>query len=161
MQARHVVNAICHQYLIPGFQVGAKVQVGSDGEVQEVYAVSRILGAGALCMWCSELIDPTALQQEALAPELARAARYVDEIPSPSVITLNALSTAFALNDFLFMFTRLSQTPDLGPRWYYVGRRAFSSEVLDASRAGCPQCAGIKARGDGWRLPVRYVAPGK
>ena len=158
MQARHVVNAICHQYLIPGFQVGAKVHVTKDGDVGEVYAVSRILGVGALCMWCSELIDPTRLQREALSPEQARGAGYVDEVPSPSVISMNTMSTALALNDFLFMFTGLSQTADMGPRWYDFRRRAFSNEVLASSfDPGCPQCAGLKAMGDGRRLPLRYV----
>ena len=30
MQARLVVNAVCHQYLIPTWQVGAKVQVNDS-----------------------------------------------------------------------------------------------------------------------------------
>jgi hypothetical protein len=40
--ARFAVNAICHQYLIPGAQVGAKVVTGADGAVQLAYAMHRV-----------------------------------------------------------------------------------------------------------------------
>ena len=38
MRARLVVNAVCHQYLIPVWQVGTKIQVDSDsGDVDDVF----------------------------------------------------------------------------------------------------------------------------
>lgn len=100
MQARHVANAICQQHLIPGFQAGAKVP--AHDQVGDPFAVARVLGPDGICMWCAELISPTKLQEEGLTAEQRRFAQYVPGVVAPSVITLNAFSTALALNDFLF-----------------------------------------------------------
>ena len=59
MQARLVVNAICHQYLIPTWQVGAKVNNDPSGAIQDVFSVVRRLIPGESCLWCNELINPT------------------------------------------------------------------------------------------------------
>ena len=55
--ARHVTNAIAHQYLIPVTQIGAKVTVIHTGAITDVFSVSRASTPGAGCMWCNELID--------------------------------------------------------------------------------------------------------
>lgn len=158
MQARHVFNAICHQYRIPGFQVGAKVQAPA-GQVEDAFAVSRMIGADAGCLWCSELINATKLQEEALSDAERQAVNYVETVSQPSVITMNAMSTAFALNDFLFMFTGLSRTEDMGPRWYHFLRREPRCEELAGRRPDCRECGtGSGARGacgDRAELPVR------
>ncbi len=152
MQARHVFNAICHQYLLPGFQVGAKVHA-PDGRVEDAFAVSRIVGPDATCMWCSNLISRERLQKEGFSPEERRAISYVQDVPAPSVITMNMMSTALALNDFLFMFMGLHRTNDLGPRWYYFLSREPAMETLPEGT--CAQCAGRKGRGDRVELPTR------
>ena len=42
MRARLVVNAVCHQYLIPVWQVGTKIQVDVDaGDIEDVFSVVR------------------------------------------------------------------------------------------------------------------------
>ena len=43
MGARLLFNAIVHQYGIPGIQVGAKIPVAEDGEVGNVFCVSRMV----------------------------------------------------------------------------------------------------------------------
>jgi hypothetical protein len=154
MQARHVFNAICHQYLLPGFQVGAKVHA-PEGRVEDAFAVSRIVGPDATCMWCSNLISRERLQKEALSPEERKAINYVQDVPAPSVITMNMMSTALALNDFLFMFTGLHRVEDLGPRSYHFLSREPVMETLP--KTTCRQCAGRKGRGDRDDLPTRVV----
>lgn len=159
MQARHVVNAIAHQYLIPCFQVGAKVQV-ADGRVVDAFAVSRAVGPGGLCLWCQGLVSPTRLAEEAHSPEERRAMQYVEGVPQPSVITMNAMSTALALNDFLFMVTGLHETNDLAPRRYHFLTR---EPVVESSPVGkvCDECGraarGRRGLGDRRRLPLRMA----
>ena len=48
MQARLVVNAICHQYLIPTWQVGAKVVSDPEGNILDVFSVVRHLVPGTV-----------------------------------------------------------------------------------------------------------------
>lgn len=161
MAARRLVNAVCHQYLVPGFQVGAKATVNqATGVVEDAFAVSRMLGAGAICMTCSGLIDATRLALEAMSEEERRAAEYVTGIAQPSVITMNAMSTALALNDFLFMFTGLNlPTADPWPRRYHFMERSMVQETGLPVHVSCPECAGRKAKGDRASLPVRRRTP--
>ncbi|MFL0172332.1 ThiF family adenylyltransferase [Mycobacterium sp. SMC-21] len=105
--ARHFVNQVIEQRLIPGVQVGVKVPVSDDGTVGRIHVANRPLIPGNGCLWCNQLIDPTKLALD-LAPETARpAARYVDELPAPSVIALNALAVAEAVNGFMMGMTGL------------------------------------------------------
>ena len=70
MQARLVVNAVCHQYLIPTWQVGAKVVSDpSTGAVQDVFSAVRQLVPGQSCLWCNGLVNRTRLAEEAASPE--------------------------------------------------------------------------------------------
>ena len=117
MQARLVANALCHQFLIPTWQVGAKVQVDPPtGKIQDVFSVVRQLVPGETCLWCNELINSTRLAEEAASPEQRAAQRYIDEVPAPSVITLNAVAVAHAVNDYLFAVLGLLDT-DQGVTW--------------------------------------------
>jgi hypothetical protein len=110
MQARLVVNAICHQYLIPTWQVGAKVQINKAGDIEDTFSVVRQLTPGKTCLWCNQLINPVGLAEEAASAGQRAAQRYVEEIIAPSVITLNAVATAHAVNDYLFSALDLKHT---------------------------------------------------
>lgn len=113
-QARLIFNAIVHQYLIAGAQIGAKVQVDPlDGRVVAVHSIVRTVIPNRGCLWCNEAISSTRLAEESAAPAQRRRQRYVDEpeVVAPSVITLNATVAAMAANDFLFTVTGLT-SPD-------------------------------------------------
>jgi len=105
--ARHWVNATVQRHLIPGTQTGVKVPVAKDGTIGRIHAVTRILTPGDGCLWCNNLIDPTELAIE-MQPDHERAhARYVDQIPAPSVIALNSIAAAEAVNHFMLAVTNL------------------------------------------------------
>jgi len=58
MRARLLFNAIVHQYLIPGVQVGAKVRVDpKSGEVLDAYCVVRPSTSEQGCLLCNRLIN--------------------------------------------------------------------------------------------------------
>ncbi len=156
MQARLVVNALCHQYLIPTWQVGAKVQVDPPtGKIQDVFSVVRQLIPGESCLWCNQLISPTRLAEEAASPEQRSAQRYVEEVPAPSVITLNAVSTAHAVNDYLFSALDL-QDADQEATW--TKHRPLEPEsTVETPRRDptCPECVGRIGAGELKSLPVR------
>lgn len=154
MQARHVVNAICNQYLLPGFQVGAKVTSDADGSVSDAFAVGRVVGPSGICMWCEDLILRDQLALEALTPEERRRARYVDEVPTPSVMTMNMMAASHALNDFLFSFVGLHAVDGLAPRRYHFLAREPVVETAGETPRSCSECSGRKALGGRRSLPV-------
>ncbi|WP_413989808.1 HesA/MoeB/ThiF family protein [Labrys okinawensis] len=110
MRARLLVNAIVHQYLIPGVQIGSKVSVDRAGRLTDVFSVVRPLRPGMNCLWCNQLINPGKLADEAKRADERRAQRYVDdeEVVAPSVVTLNAVGAAHACDDFLYFMTALA-----------------------------------------------------
>jgi len=164
IQSRLVFNALVHQYLIPGAQVGAKVR-REAGMVSPhgTFAATRIVlpSPGKGCLECHELIPPGRLQEEALTDRERRAQRYVDDdaVHEPSVITLNALGAAQAANDLMMMFTGL-YTPEttLYHQLNFVCCRELSP-VEYRRQSRCPDCGTAhhsrRARGDRARLPCR------
>ena len=158
MQARLVVNAICHQYLIPTWQVGAKVVSDSAGAIQDVFSVVRHLVPGQSCLWCSELIDPTQLAKEATSPQQRDAQRYVDDVRAPSVITLNAVACAHAVDHYLFSTLALLEMPEEVHWLMYRATPTYEPYLtVEPPRQGttCPECQGRLGAGGLQDLPVK------
>lgn len=156
MQARLVTNALVHQYLIPGVQIGAKVQVDPDsGDVEDVFSVVRHLVPGASCLWCNELISPARLAEEATSPEQLARQRYLDEVSAPSVISLNAVSASYAVNDYLFALTDLvgDDIPLVWRKFHPMSDEA----ITETPRRDplCSECHGRLGAGGLMRLPSR------
>lgn len=163
MQARLVFNALVHQYLIPGVQVGAKIQVGRNGTVTDIFSVVRPVGPGFGCLWCNQLINPAKLQEEALTAEQFRRQRYVQDenVQAPSVISLNAVAAAHAVDDYLMNVTGLLP-PTYEPRWrrFHPAASTLKERVrYDIPRRdqGCIECGddGRLGLGREQRLPTK------
>jgi hypothetical protein len=166
MRARLLFNAIIHQYLIPGVQVGSKVVHDKEsGEITGVHTIARPVTPDCGCLWCNQLINPAKLQEEAQTQRERDAQRYVDEptVVAPSVITLNAVGAAQAANDFMFYMTGLTHSEASRSYMRFDPRRR--EVALDAPRRSwdCTECGigakGRYARGDfGKRLPTFSAA---
>jgi len=167
--ARFAVNAICHQYLIPGAQVGAKVVCDSDGAVDLAYAMHRPIDLGGACLECGGAIDQDALRREQLDDGERRAQAYVNapvggDIVDPSVITLNSAAVAMAMLDFQLSATGMfPPRTRLAQRIYHAPERALRDRQA-GTRPGCRWCdrhvaGGAFARGDDHQLPLRPGSP--
>lgn len=165
MMARNVVNQLAYQFLIPGLQVGSKVTLDRAGRVLDVFGAVRPFGTEPGCLDCNGLIDAARLTEESLAnEEQRRNQRYVDDadIVAPSVITINAMSSGWAANDFMQFATGIG-----GPTFSYKflrsrpqGRTGVHTTVqAPIHDPGCHVCSlqpqSAFARGDGWELPTR------
>ncbi len=158
-QARVVFNALVHQYLIPGWQIGSKIEVdGQTGTVGDVFSVVRPVMPDSGCLWCNMAVNASRLADEALDAEQRRRQRYVDEVPAPSVITLNAIGTAQAVNDFMLSVTGLMRDEQVAHRYDFV--RDHTTRGDEPRRDDtCLDCGSTsrsrRARGDGVALPVK------
>jgi hypothetical protein len=157
-------NAIVHQYLIPGVQIGSKVTTDAySGTVINVHTTVRPVTPESGCLWCNRIINPAKLQEEGQTVGERQAQRYVDdpEVVAPSVITLNAIGAAHAANDFLFYMTGLN---DPGARRAYMRFNSQRHEMVFDNPRPSPECSECGAepisrlgRGDlGKRLPTFY-----
>lgn len=165
MQSRLVFNALVHQYLVPGIQIGSKVPVDKrTGKLGNVFSAARpvLPQPGGGCLWCIELIPAAMLQAEALSEAERRQQRYVedDHIVAPSVITLNALGAAQAANDFLFHYLGLFDCEQAEAGYLLHHSRERRWRHADCrSDAGCLHCGtaprSAYARGDRVSLPCK------
>jgi len=163
-QSRLVFNALIHQYLIPGMQVGSKVPVEkATGEVGDVFAVARTVlpFVGGGCLLCNGLIPADKLQQEAMSAEERKAQAYVEDtqVTAPSVITLNAVACSQAANEFLLGYLGLlNENHKLGYLIQFCRDKDWQHVALRHD-ANCLHCgnnrASSYARGDAATLPCR------
>ncbi|GAA4481258.1 ThiF family adenylyltransferase [Microbacterium panaciterrae] len=160
--ARHVVNAIAHQYLVPVTQLGAKVTVGSvTGELTSVFSVSRLIVPGQGCLWCNGLISRSQLTDEGKSEADRVRQRYVDgeDVHAPSVITLNSIAASFAVNEWLLRTVGVAHRVG-APEWVHVD--SLNGEVLaDVTRKDpdCRWCGPARfGVGDAKPLPVKRAA---
>lgn len=163
-QARLVFNALVHQYVIPGYQIGAKVPVDpATGDVGQVFTVARPVFPSSGCLWCNGFISTEGLQREAATAAERRAQRYVDEpdLTAPSVITLNATAASQAVNDFLFWLTGLTRQGTSRDYMRFLPRERevrFDEPRKDAKCLECGRTQSSRfARGDSVELPTRSI----
>ena len=154
MRARLVVNALAHQYLIPAVQMGAKIRPGDCGKLEDAMCAVRHIRPGTGCLWCNGLIDPTQLAIEAKSDNERKEQAYGVQEPNPSVITLNAVAAAHAVNDFLFDFLGL-RTGDVEAGYqHFHFDRGKAQRVIPRRDAECRECVHRLAMGDVLELPV-------
>jgi molybdopterin/thiamine biosynthesis adenylyltransferase len=159
-QARMVFNAVVHQFLVPGIQLGTRIDTDKEtGAVEDIYTNVRLVLPSIGCLRCNKLISPTKLQNESLGQEERERNRYADEVPAPSVITFNTLSAAQAGNDFLLMMGGLIDTS--APTDYLrIRPRERRMEPVQGllGRPECGDCGVLsqtrRARGDSVELPL-------
>ena len=154
MRARLVVNALAHQYLIPAIQMGAKIRRGDRGNLEDAMCAVRHIRPGTGCLWCNGLIDPTQLAIEAKSDSERKEQAYGVHEPNPSVITLNAVAAAHAVNDFLFDYLGL-RTGDVEAGYHHFHfDRGKAQRVTPRRSPECRECVHRLAMGDALQLPV-------
>lgn len=160
-RARRLFNALVHQYLVPGVQLGTRIQTNDEtGEVVNIHTSARLVTPECGCLLCNQAISPQRLRDESMSGQMRQAQRYVDgdDASAPSVITLNALSASQAANDFLLYMTGLTRAEAFqgNIQQHPLDRRV--KFVMPRKDANCADCGNEKqsrlSRGDGASLPL-------
>ncbi len=159
--SRLVVNAIAQAHLIPAVQIGAKVDVRSDGSIEQIYCAVRPILPPEGCLHCAGAIDQKALHRETVTSEERAAQDYLGEesgVVDPSVITLNAASAATAMNMFLLTSVGLGQE-GIGCHRIHTPADAGWLKLQVERDHTCPWCSPAPhsqfARGENAKLPLR------
>ena len=160
-----VFNAVAYQHLVPGVQVGTRIDTNeATGDVTDIRSNVRLVLPHTGCLRCNGLISATKVQDESI-PRLERERnRYADELPAASVITFNMHSAAQAVSDFLLMFGELiaaSASID------YLRTRPMERKIEPvvglSNRPECRDCGTAgrsrRARGDAHPLPLPQRHP--
>ena len=114
----------------------------------------RHIRPGTGCLWCNGLIEPTQLAIEAKSDAERKKQAYGVQEPNPSVITLNAVAAAHAVNDFLFDFLGL-RTGDVETAYHHFHfHNDKAQRVMPRRSPECGECVHRLAMGDALELPV-------
>ena len=151
-----VFNALVHQYLIPGVQLGSKIRANDEGKLIDIMSANRPVRPGYGCLWCNQLIDTTALAKEAKTDEERKNQAYGVQEPNPSVISLNAISASHAVNDFLLDYLGLRAEPDLFHYEHFHFLKDVRKIVQPRKDEDCSECSHTGqryARGSSVELP--------
>jgi hypothetical protein len=159
-QARMVFNAIVHQYLIPGIQIGTRIETEKDtGKVTDIRSNIRLVLPHSGCLRCNRLISGAKLQHESISENERRRNRYAEELPAASVITFNTQSAGQAASDFLLMVGGLIEETVTTDYLRVQPRLRVMEPVVPLPNS--PQCpdsgtvmASRRARGDSADLPL-------
>lgn len=153
--ARHLVNIIAHQYLVPVVQVGTKITVDDAGEIGRVFSVIRPVTPDSGCMRCAHLIDAHKLALEALPEPQRHAADYGTGEHAPSVIALNGVAVSAAISHLMLALTglRLAEHDDF---LRIDARQSTTTPTQPYRDPDCTVCgpAGIIGTGDLHPLPL-------
>jgi hypothetical protein len=160
--SRLVFNTLLHRYLIPGVQIGAKVELLPAKE-PEVYVAVRPVLPDSGCLQCNGLISAERLQEEARTDEERVAQNYLNlpEVVDPAVISLNGIAASSAVTTMLFWATGLAKPPVADHRIFFP-RAGEVNAVEDRKEEDCLVCgrgnASHYAAGDPVSaLPVRLA----
>lgn len=143
MRARLVFNALIHQYGIPGIQIGTKITAEKDlGTVAAAFSVARWVTPDLGCLLCNGLIPSDLLAMEAKDDAAQANQRYGTGQDNPSVITMNAVAAAHAINDFLMFYVGLADVESSID--YHRWDHRYRSYSQDGPRRehGCTECGG-------------------
>ena len=162
--SRLAVNAIAQAYLIPAVQIGAKVDGRSDGSIEQIYCAVRPVLAPEGCLYCAGVIDQDTLQREGATEEERVAQDYLGRdsgVVDPSVITLNAVGAAAAMNVLLLSAVGLGQN-GLGAHQLHTPADGSWLKLRVQRDPACLWCSAAShsrfARGDGASRPIRQTA---
>lgn len=153
--ARHLVNVIAHQYLIPVLQVGAKVNIDDAENIGRVFSVVRPITPDSGCFRCGGLINFTKLALEALSDLQRQDADYGTGEPAPSVVMLNGVSVSGALTHMVLALTGL-RTADHSDFTLYDARTGATKLSEPYRDPDCAVCGprGVIGLGDLRPLPL-------
>ncbi len=158
--ARHLVNAVVQQYLVPAVQVGVKATVDLTGALTDAFATARPVGPGHGCLWCQGLVTSATLAAQLQPQERRAAAQYGTGDAAPAVITLNAIAVGVATSYVMLALAGRLEDGD-HPSFRYHPQAPRTKLSVPRRDRSCLQCSDTEpqsrlGRGDAVDLPVKW-----
>ncbi len=160
-RARRLFNAVCHQYLIPGVQLGSRVRSDPvSGAVLDISTVVRPVFPDSGCLICNGAVSTKRLHEESISDSMRQRQKYTDEpdLAAPSVMMLNAQCASQAGNDFLMHITGLTAETAFNGYVRTSPRLRKTKLITPRMAHDCLDCSstadGRYARGDHFDLPL-------
>lgn len=153
--SRAVLTQLSYQYLIPGFDLGVRIE--SDGSrITHITGRVQMLAPGLACLICSGLLDSEAVRRDLMTESERRADPYIvggDEL-QPAVISINSVVASLATTMYLAAVVGF---PISARHQIFRAEKGVVHSVLNEPVRECVVCSanGALGKGDAWSLPGR------
>ena len=151
LSSRLVLNRLAFQYLIPLIDMGIDIQSSERGGIRTAGGRVMLILPDGPCLACMGIITPEALQQE------DDQSGYItgQNIPNPSVISLNGVVASLAVTEFIDLLTGFEKRSEPSTyQVYNILKGAVWREKMVPTYP-CEVCKEVKALGDCLNLPCR------
>jgi hypothetical protein len=153
--SRAILNQLSYQYFIPCIDIGVSI-TAQNHQVTHITGRTQMLSPGLGCLTCSGTLDPDAIRYDLMTSFQRQKDPYFigDNIPAPSVISLNSTMVSFAITMFLGFVTGVPFKARFQTYDGITGKLRPASAPIDPV---CIVCSprGAFGRGDEWPLPAR------
>lgn len=157
LRSRMTLNRLARQYLIPLIDMGIDIQpeLSEPGVIRRIGGRVMVIYPDDPCLACLGVLIPEAIEAESGG----RGQGYVQgqDVPAPSVISLNGVVASLAVTEFLNLVTGFARREH---RTYsvYDGVRGQVRSVALQAYSDCTICIELRATGDKVTLPAKYAA---
>ena len=152
LSSRLVLNRIALQYLIPLIDIGIKIQSTEQGKIHSACGRVMVLLPDDPCLACLGIITPEALQLES-----DHETGYIsgENIPDPSVISLNGVVASLAVTEFIDLLTGFERRKEHGTYQIYDILKGVIWREKTTPTHPCNTCSEVRALGDNLQLPCK------
>lgn len=156
--ARLIFNLSCQQYMVPGIQLGVKIET-SNGRLGPMTGRCRTVLPGAKqgCLECNHLLNRSKLTEELMDPDSRRQMQYVRDEPAAAIMEFNSIVAAQGIAAMTghFCGTTNMRAPYLITDFVTLE----TSPMSCSSNPDCPHCGHadsrqVYAKGQTASLPI-------
>jgi molybdopterin/thiamine biosynthesis adenylyltransferase len=151
LSSRLVLNRVAYQYLIPMIDLGIDIQTSRKGEIRTAGGRVMVILPDQPCLYCLGILKPEALLKE------TNQTGYItgQNIPDPSVITLNGVISSLATTEFIDLLTGFERRKSEHTYQIYdILRGEIWREKMQVTNP-CGVCREVRALGDNEKLPCQ------
>lgn len=152
LRSRLVLNRTAFQYLIPLVDIGIDIHASEHGKIQSASGRVMVILPDEPCLVCLGIITPEALQVET-----DHETGYIsgEDIPDPSVISLNGAVASLAVTEFIDLLTGFERRKDPETyQMYDILKGVVWREKMTHTHP-CNICKEVRALGDNLELPCK------
>jgi hypothetical protein len=103
--SRAILNDISIQYGVPLIDIGTRIHLGGEGEIEQAVVKVQVVTPDSACLWCTGILDGKAILQESFSDQekerLSQEGYYESIQKQPSVISMTTLAASFGVDKLL------------------------------------------------------------
>lgn len=153
LSSRAVLNDISLQYYIPLIDIGCRIYLDMNNEVNQAVCKVQVVTPDNACLWCTGTLDGRLILQETFSDEekskLAEEGYYEDVNKQPSIVSLTTMAASMGVNKLLALLGTYGE--DYNSKTQIELKNAFMIDETPQIQLDCI-CQKRRGKGDSRRI---------